>query len=119
MVATLVMHEMHGGSALWNLNAVANLVIVAGYVLVPFTVLRELPLTVSVKLAGGLFFLTCAFTHLSMAFGWQLRTFMVGNHVVQAASVVWFVVGFWLLLRRANAHRRGDPPVVSRWGDGE
>lgn len=91
-------------------NMVANLVIVAGYLLVPFTVLRYLPLTLLIRLAGSLFFVTCAITHVSMAFGFSGSKWMVVNHSVQAVSVVWFVLGFWRLLRaalhRAEAKRR-------------
>lgn len=90
---------LHGG---WfALNLMANLIIVAGYVIVPFTVLRYLPLTMSVRLSGSLFFLTCALTHLSMAFGFSASRWMVINHGVQAVAVVWFVLGFWFLLREA------------------
>lgn len=94
------------------LNVAANLAIVFGYLLVPFTVLRYLPLTLSVRIAGGLFFFTCAMTHLAMAFGYEHAAWVVVNHVVQAAAVMWFVLGFWLLLRaavrRAEAKRRGQ-----------
>lgn len=83
------------------LNAAANLVIVSGYIIVPFTVLRYLPLTTWVRVAGALFFFTCALTHLAMAFHWEHSWWMVANHVIQALSVVWFVLGFWLLLREA------------------
>ncbi len=82
-------------------NMVGNIVIVLGYVLVPFTVLRYLPLSLSVRIAGTFFFVTCALTHLGMAFGFQHSPWMVVNHAVQAGSVVWFVLGFWLLLRAA------------------
>lgn len=102
-------HGLTGAAQVVNL--VANLVIVLGYVLVPFTVLRYLPLSVQVRVAGLFFFLTCAMTHVSMAFGWQHDGWMVVNHVVQAAAVVWFVLSFWLLLRRAldrsGLNRRG------------
>lgn len=103
------MHEA-GLTQPWAaVNTIANLVIVAGYVLVPFTVLRYLPLSVSVRWAGSFFFCTCALTHLSMAFGFQHDRWMVVNHAVQAVAVVWFVLGFWRLLaaalRRAEAKR--------------
>lgn len=83
------------------INLVANLVIVLGYLLVPFTVLRYLPLTAMVRTAGAFFFTTCALTHLGMAFGVHDSLWMVINHVVQAVAVIWFVIGFWLLLRAA------------------
>lgn len=94
----------HGFEAV--LNSAANLIIVAGYLLVPFTVLRYLPLTRWVLVAGAFFFVTCAITHLSMAFGFEDSDAMVVNHVVQALSVVWFVLGFWILLREALAHAK-------------
>lgn len=94
------------------MNVLANLVIVSGYVVVPFTVLRYLPLSVPVRWAGAFFFVTCAITHVSMAFEFSHSKWMVINHVVQAVSVVWFVVGFWSLLRaalrRAEAKRRNE-----------
>jgi len=104
------MHE-HGLPWPWSvLNTLANLIIVAGYVVVPFTVLRYLPLTTAVRVAGAMFFVTCALTHLSMAFGFAGSKWMVVNHIIQAGSVVWFVLGFWFLLRaalhRAEARRR-------------
>lgn len=85
-------------------NMFANIGIVVGYVLVPFTVLRYLPLTRNVLFSGSLFFLTCALTHLSMAVPIDFK-WMVVNHVVQAVSVVWFVLAFFGLLRKANALR--------------
>lgn len=97
-----VVHEHAADSGFWAvLNAVANIVIVLGYVLVPFTVMRYLPLSPSVRFSGTLFFATCAVTHLAMAFGVEHSAWLVVNHVVQAFAVVWFVVGFWLLLRAA------------------
>lgn len=93
------MHELSHG---WMLvSTLANLGIVVGYALVPFTVLRYLPLTRNVTIAGTLFFLTCALTHLSMAFRFADSRAMVVNHVVQAGAVVWFVLGFFWLLREA------------------
>lgn len=85
-----------------TLNLIANLVIVAGYVLVPFTVLRYLPLSWNVQISGTFFFTTCAITHLAMAFRFEHHWSMVANHVIQAVSVVWFVLGFWHLLREAT-----------------
>jgi hypothetical protein len=94
--------HLHGFAAV--LNSSANLVIVAGYLLVPFTVLRYLPVTKWVLVTGAFFFVTCAVTHLSMALGFEDSVWMVVNHVVQALAVVWFVLGFWMLLRDA-VHR--------------
>lgn len=88
--------------AVQAINTVANLAIVAGYVLVPFTVLRFLPLTRPVLISGGIFFVTCATTHAGMAFGFSHSLFMVANHVVQAFAVLFFVTGFYRLLRRAH-----------------
>ncbi len=93
-----------GGLALW-LNIAANLAIVAGYVIVPFTVLRHLPLTRSVRFSGSIFFATCAFSHVAMAFGFEHSGAMLVNHVVQAVAVVAFVWGFYRLLQRADKRR--------------
>lgn len=97
-----------------TLNTIANLGIVVGYVLVPFTVLRYLPLTRSVLFSGTLFFLTCALTHLSMALDFSGSVWMVVNHAVQAVAVVWFVLGFFSLLRRASVLRtvKTDVPTI-------
>lgn len=100
------MHE-HDLTQGWMLvNTLANIAIVAGYVLVPFTVLRYLPLTKNVLFAGTLFFLTCALTHISMAFDFVGSEIMVFNHVIQAGAVGWFVIGFFLLLRKAALLRK-------------
>jgi hypothetical protein len=98
------MGSLHGW---WlDVNVAVNLLIVFGYVLVPFTVMRYLELTTSVSIAGMLFFFTCAMTHLSMAFQFSGEKFMVFNHAIQAVSVVWFVVGFWQVLRAEHgAHK--------------
>lgn len=103
--------QVHEAGALWSaVNLVANVFIVLGYVLVPFTVLRYLPLTNSVRGAGAIFFTTCVLTHLGMAFHFEHEKWMVINHAVQAVSVVWFVLGFYFLLRdalrRAEMRRR-------------
>jgi hypothetical protein len=108
---TVVDH--HAAGDVWSVvNTLANLMIVAGYLLVPFTVLRYMPLTRRVRVAGSLFFVTCAITHLSMAFGFSDARWMLVNHVVQAFAVVWFVLAFWLLLRfamRRGKELRGEP----------
>lgn len=100
-------------TGLWYaVTLLSNLIIVAGYLIVPFTVLKYLPLSLGVRIAGTFFFLTCAITHLSMAFEFHTSRWMVVNHAVQAVSVVWFVLGFWLLLRsalrRAGEKRNGQ-----------
>lgn len=93
-----------------GMNTAANLFIVTGYVLVPFFWLPYLPLTRPVLFSGVVFFLTCAFTHLSMAFGFVHHPAMVINHVAQAVSVLAFVIGFSRLLRRAQRLRPGNEP---------
>lgn len=107
------MEHVNELSGTWQVvNLLANLLIVGGYLLVPFTVLRYMPLSMPVRVSGALFFLTCALTHLAMAFGFEHQTWMVVNHVVQAGAVVWFVLGFWLLLRdalRRVEEQRHDP----------
>ncbi len=84
-------------------NMLSNLVIVAGYLLVPALWLPYLPLTKPVLFSGALFFITCALTHLGMAFHVEhLNPWMIFNHVVQAVSVMLFVSGFGRLLRKAT-----------------
>ncbi len=93
------------------LNLVSNLAIVGGYLLVPPLVLPYLRLSVPIVVAGALFFITCAVTHLALAFGEHNvhAWWMVVNHVVQAVSVVTFILGFGRLLRRAHERARGMP----------
>ncbi len=87
------------------LNLLSNLVIVAGYLLVPALWLPYLPLTKPVLISGAVFFFTCALTHLGMAFHVDhLSGWMLVNHAVQAFAVMGFVAGFGQLLR--EAHRR-------------
>jgi hypothetical protein len=90
--------------AYW-INWAANLLIVAGYVVVPFTVLRHLPLTRNVHISGSFFFGFCAITHLAMAFGFEHAGLMLANHIAQAVAVIWFVLAFYRLLRAASAKR--------------
>ncbi len=102
-----------------TVGMIANLLIVVGYVLVPFLWLPYLPLTRPVLLSGVGFFFTCAMTHVAMAFGFEHTTWMVLNHIAQAAFVLFFVVGFAQLLRRAKTYRawlRGDPLPGDRPG---
>ncbi len=85
------------------LNTTANIVIVCGYLLVPALWLPWLPLKRWVLLAGAVFFLTCALTHLALAFDLSHTSeWMVVNHVVQAISVMLFVTGFGSQLRAAH-----------------
>lgn len=100
-------HDGDVGGALRTLFILANLVIVAGYVLVPFTLLgRRMPMTRPVRIAGILFFATCALTHLSMAMFWPLWWMLVVSHIVQACAVWYFVLGFSRLIRDAEVKRR-------------
>lgn len=99
------MHQ-HTDPTQW-INVVANLAIVAGYFIVPFTVLARMPLTRAVRASGSVFFATCGLTHLAMAFGFENTLFMVGVHVVQAVAVIAFVLGFHRLLRDAGRRRGG------------
>ncbi len=82
------------GDPLDAINLIANVTIFLGYLVVPFTVLVRMPLTMFVRVSGALFFLTCGITHLAMAFGQERHDLMVFNHVVQAAAVLCFVLSF-------------------------
>lgn len=107
------MHDHELSGTLATVFILSNLIIVAGYVIVPFTLLgRRMPMTRPVRVAGILFFATCAITHLSMALLWPMWWLLVLNHVVQAAAVWYFVLGFSRLIRDAEARRRppGDTP---------
>ncbi len=100
------MHHDHVNSVLLTTYIVANLAIVGGYVVVPFTLLgRRMPMTRRVRYAGILFFVTCAITHLSMALFWPLWWFLIAVHVLQACAVWYFVLGFSRLIAEAEARR--------------
>lgn len=90
------------------ISSVANLIIVAGYLLMPFTVMRHLPLTRGVYAAASVFFGTCALTHLALAYHFEHATVMTVIHVIQAAAVIWFVLSFSALLRAAVAKNGGE-----------
>lgn len=95
-----------------TVNTAANLGIVTGYVIIPFTVLRRLPLTTFVRVAGLFFFAGCAASHLHMAFEHDVGGWLAVNHAVQACAVWCFVVGFARLVTAANKRRArpgGDP----------
>ncbi|GAA0494685.1 hypothetical protein Ade02nite_19910 [Paractinoplanes deccanensis] len=103
------MHHNHG--VLEALFSAANIVIVAGYLAVPFLVLPYLPLTRPVLLCGAGFFAGCAGTHAWMAFGtthttggWY--TFWTVWHVVQALCTWGFILGFRHMLKEAQGRRR-------------
>jgi hypothetical protein len=103
------MHHHHGGPAwLAILNLAANLGIVGGYLIVPFTILARLPLTTFVRVAGVFFFVCCAATHLYMAFDMTPPWWMALNHIVQAIAVWCFVIGFAVLVRKASTRRAGE-----------
>ena len=95
-----------------QLSLLANLGIVAGYLIIPFTALRLVPMKLRTRLAGVLFFVTCATTHAFMAFagehGAQGAVFwlMLINHVVQAIAVWVFVLGLASEIRDAVGVRR-------------
>lgn len=88
-------------------NTLANLVIVSGYLLVPALWLPWLPLKRWVLLSAAVFFITCAITHLGIAFhADHYSPWMLTNHVVQAVSVMAFVTGFGAQLRAAHDKAR-------------
>lgn len=100
------MQHDHVNNTLVTVYVVANLAIVGGYVVVPFTLLgRRMPMTRRVRYAGILFFATCAVTHLSMALFWPLWWLLVASHVLQACAVWYFVLGFSRLIAEAEVRR--------------
>ncbi len=88
------------------LNLVSNLAIVLGYFLVPVLWLPYLPLPRWVFVGGVAFFVTCGLTHLWMAFNHPHSDLMVLNHIVQAVAVHVFIVGFFIVLRRADRKKK-------------
>lgn len=105
-------HTTTGPGWISVLGTLANLGIIAGYVIVPFTVLAKLPLTRFVRVAGVFFFLCCALTHVHMAMDPDPGIWLTVNHLVQAVAVWCFVIGFARLVRAANSRRArgGDDP---------
>lgn len=96
-----------------QISIIANLGIVAGYLIVPFTALRLVPMKILTRLAGMVFFGTCAVTHAYMAFASEhhpgrnwLSWVMLANHIVQAIAVWAFVLGLAAEVRLAVAVRR-------------
>ncbi len=95
------------------LNTAANVIIVCGYLLVPALWLPWLPLKRWVLIAGAVFFLTCAITHLALAFHLDHDSnWMVANHLIQGVAVILFVTGFGAQLRAAHQMARdtGEDP---------
>nr|WP_221374419.1 hypothetical protein [Actinoplanes polyasparticus] len=102
----------HDSGALTALFSAANIVIVAGYIAVPFLVLPYLPLTRLVTGCAAGFFAGCAGSHGWMAFGMTHQpggwlTFWTIWHVVQAACTWGFILGFRHMLKEAQGRRHG------------
>lgn len=87
--------------------------IALAYLSVPFTTLRRVPITVTVKVSAMLFFITCAITHLAMAIGFHDSPWMLVNDLIQLASITTFIVSFsrmvsWAMDRKAAVERLLD-----------
>jgi hypothetical protein len=102
-----------------QLAILANLGIVAGYLIVPVTALRLIPMKASTRIAGVVFFATCSATHAYMAFAgshhgrdWTFWLMLV-DHIVQAIAVWAFVLGLAGEVRQAVAVRRKRRPASS------
>lgn len=87
--------------------AISNVVIAAGYIAVPFLVLRYLPLTRAVQAWGLVLFGGCAITHLGMALliHSDVGVFWTIEHAVQAVGTWGFIIAFHRMLRAADARR--------------
>lgn len=117
---------------IWTqLEVLANLTIVAGYLAVPLTALRLIPMSWRNRIAGVTFFVTCATTHVYMALApadlhggpksGALFWFMLANHFVQAVAVWTFVLGLAGAVRDAlavNRTRLANPPSAEAPDDG-
>jgi hypothetical protein len=95
-----------------QVQIIANLGIVTGYLIIPVTALRLVPMRTSTRISGMAFFITCGITHAYMAFSgphhardWTFWL-MIVNHVVQAFTVWAFVLGLAAEVRGAVAIRR-------------
>jgi len=90
-----------------HLFIVANILIMLGYFFICFAVVPYMVITrLYTRISGSIFFATCAVTHAEHAYHALERTtygfhdgslspLMTGNHVVQAISVITFVVGLY------------------------
>ncbi len=103
---------MHENGILPALFAAANIIIVCGYLAVPFLVLPYLPLTRFVTVLAAGFFVGCSGTHgwmaISMAHdsrGWFV--FWTCWHLVQALCTWGFILTFRHMLQAAQCRRRG------------
>ena len=98
---------MHHIDAVSVLFQASNLLIVGGYLSVPFLVLPYLPLTKTVRVLGAGFFVGCAGTHGWMAVmghdGWPWMAW----HVAQAVCTWGFILTFRHMLRSAQQRRGG------------
>ena len=75
-----------------QVHILLSLVIMAGYMTVPFTVLRRIPLPRITQVSGLCFFATCAITHVGLAVGVHDSPWFVLNDLIQAVSVITFIV---------------------------
>lgn len=99
----------------WDqLSILANIGIVAGYMIVPATALRFIPVPNWVRAASVGFFLTCAITHVYMSFvaehhgserTWVFWAMLV-NHQVQVVALWAFLLGLSSAVRAAVLARR-------------
>ncbi len=104
---------------LWNVG------IVAGYLIVPATALRLIPVRAWVRLAGVGFFFTCSMTHLYMGYAGENHAnsrdlvwwLMFTNHLVQVICLWCFLLGLSSAVRAAvttRRRRRAASPGVNR-----
>lgn len=87
--------------------------IAIAYLSVPFTTLRRVPITVTVKVSAMVFFITCATTHLALAVGFHDSAWMLLNDLLQLVSITTFIVSFsrmvsWAMDRKAAVERLLD-----------
>jgi hypothetical protein len=92
-------------SGLDQIHIMLALVIMVAYMVVPFTALRKLPLPPVARVAGLFFFATCAITHLALAAGFHGNDWMIANDLVQAVSVVTFIVSVSRMVQQVLERR--------------
>ncbi len=100
----------------------ANVIIFAGYFMVPFVFLRFIRLDRATLLVGAGFFALCGITHVGMAFGHshiRINVWWTLEHLLQAACTWGFILLFGRLLHRADQRRRQRRLVPVEWSAGE
>lgn len=88
-----------------DIDVIADIVVIVGFWLLPLAWWRFVPLTPHVLTSGLVLFVTSGFSRMADLMGAGKLHLTIANHVAQAISIVWFLVSFWKLMRRAHQIR--------------